>query len=669
MRAWARRGLLALACFVSPLAAAAQLSLDVGDLDFPGGHAKGIRFSFTPWGSGPGTLQAEALQVAGRDLGPVRVECARLLVGAVIECQQGRLASPRAGAPGWAVRLRYESGTAALDLTVSPARGERWLVKSRRAAGARETVFEVQSGQLARLTMLWPALEGFSPAGVFNGRATLAGPKDDRRLAVSGTFEGVSFATPEGREAGEKIVAGVSLSANFSSGIWQGQGAARWRAGELYVEPVYLAAGAGKMEPTLSLRAQLAGGVLSLSDIDLDLGDAGRWSGRMSWDLASGQWRAGQVQSDWLALGALGPMVINPWLARVTPQKVTWGGRVKVSAERVEGGWQAAAGELDGVGVSVGERDGHALLGLEGLRGSLAWRADASTRNPLQIDAIRLGALQSGAFSLPIEVTPRGVSVAAVEVPLLDGALVGESITLERHAQGWAGEATLSTRPVSMALLTQALGLPPMSGVFSASLPRLRSRDGVLSTEGAVVVTAFDGFISMTGLKVFEPFGRTPRLFADIEARNLDLALMTEAYQFGSITGRLDVEARQLELQDWQPHAFLVTARSSPGDYPRRISQRAVENLTALGGGSAQAVLQRGMLSLFKDFGYRRLGVSCVLKDGVCLMDGTGRATDGGFLIVEGGGVPALNVVGYNRVVDWGELVSRLKRVVAQEKK
>jgi len=37
---------------------------------------------------------------------------------------------------------------------------------------------------------------------------------------------------------------------------------------------------------------------------------------------------------------------------------------------------------------------------------------------------------------------------------------------------------------------------------------------------------------------------------------------------------------------------------------------------------------------------------------------------DGGFPIVRGGGIPALDVIGYNRRVDWQELVDRIQRVI-----
>ena len=34
-----------------------------------------------------------------------------------------------------------------------------------------------------------------------------------------------------------------------------------------------------------------------------------------------------------------------------------------------------------------------------------------------------------------------------------------------------------------------------------------------------------------------------------------------------------------------------------------------------------------------------------------------------GYVIVKGGGIPSINVLGYNRKVGWDELIDRLKRV------
>ena len=91
-----------------------------------------------------------------------------------------------------------------------------------------------------------------------------------------------------------------------------------------------------------------------------------------------------------------------------------------------------------------------------------------------------------------------------------------------------------------------------------------------------------------------------------------------------------------------------------------RISQKAVNNLTSVGGGGIAGGLQGTVLKLFKTFGYRRIGLSCTLKGDVCSMGGLGPTKDG-YTIVEGSGLPRLTVVGHQREVDWPTLVRRLK--------
>ena len=55
-----------------------------------------------------------------------------------------------------------------------------------------------------------------------------------------------------------------------------------------------------------------------------------------------------------------------------------------------------------------------------------------------------------------------------------------------------------------------------------------------------------------------------------------------------------------------------------------------------------------------------------MLRDGVCAMGGitAPSADQDSFVIVRGGGIPALDVIGYNSRVDWNELLDRLQRVL-----
>ena len=92
----------------------------------------------------------------------------------------------------------------------------------------------------------------------------------------------------------------------------------------------------------------------------------------------------------------------------------------------------------------------------------------------------------------------------------------------------------------------------------------------------------------------------------------------------------------------------------------QRISQKAVRDISEVGGSGLMAGLQNQVLKIFDDFGYEKIGISCKLKDNICAMDGIGSAGDG-YIIVAGGGLPRIQVVGFRRRVDWPTLMSRLK--------
>jgi hypothetical protein len=146
-------------------------------------------------------------------------------------------------------------------------------------------------------------------------------------------------------------------------------------------------------------------------------------------------------------------------------------------------------------------------------------------------------------------------------------------------------------------------------------------------------------------------------LAADVSLRQLDLAAVTSVFDFGSITGPLQGSIDNLRLVDWKPVAFDARLLADQGG---RISQRAVNNLTSVGGGGIAAGLQGAVLKLFKTFGYKRIGLNCTLAGTVCHMSGLENAGDG-YTIVDGSGLPHLEVIGHQHEVDWPTLVNRLK--------
>jgi hypothetical protein len=219
-----------------------------------------------------------------------------------------------------------------------------------------------------------------------------------------------------------------------------------------------------------------------------------------------------------------------------------------------------------------------------------------------------------------------------------------------------------------MVQLTQALETPVMYGSLSGIIPDVRYRRGTLQMDGALSIGVFDGTVSASKVELIEPFGRAPRLHADIDMKNLDLELLTRTFDFGTMTGRIDASVRGLELVDWEPVRLDMRIESSAGSYPKRISQRAVQNISALGGAGAAAAIQRSFLRFFDQFSYQKIGLSCRLSNNVCEMEGVENAPQG-YVIVKGGGIPSISVIGYNRHVNWSELVDRLKRITQENVK
>ena len=150
---------------------------------------------------------------------------------------------------------------------------------------------------------------------------------------------------------------------------------------------------------------------------------------------------------------------------------------------------------------------------------------------------------------------------------------------------------------------------------------------------------------------------------ADIHFENFDLDKLTSAFSFGGMSGRLDGKVEALRLVDWSPVAFDAELRSDQGG---RMSYKAVNDVTALGGGGGLgANLQTMALKMFDTFGYRRLGIRCTLAAEICTMGGiedgaaAGSAADS-YTIVEGSGIPRIEIIGHRRRVAWPTLVDRL---------
>ncbi len=580
-----------------------------------------------------------ALQCSALHLAPQGVSCAR-----------GQIFFVRA----MPVRFRYRSVARRLRVVIAPARDESWALDARFLAAGWQATVDVRNGRLDRLSP-WlasrlPHPTGGRVTGSLSARGGVAGPV---RLGADLRLEQAAFSDASGLHAGDKLSGSLQASAIRQVGRWAWTAQVDYRQGEVFWQPFYLAKGGTRLEAQGTWDPQtvaVADGRLAMAGVG-----SAHFSGR--WNRLKGKLQALDVQASNVQLAQAYP-VVQPLYAGTALGNLVLAGEADVHWLYQDG--QAQQFDLALRGASLADKS-HAFA-FQGVTAQIPWSRVAPTAASIRIKQGRVFNLPLGGMDVPLALKGTSVRAPHLSIPILNGQLAVNNLYAERTQGGWQGGFSGTLSPLSMADLTRALKLPVMHGDLSGVIPEVAYRQGRLALNGALLVRVFDGSIAVTHLALQDPLGPAPQLQADLYMHRLDLGLLTRAFSFGHIQGRIDATVDHLHLADWRPVAFDARIASSPGNYVREISQRAVQNITELGGASPSAVLERGFLGFFKQFRYRRIGLSCVLRNGICYMDGI-KEVPNGYVIVEGGGIPAITVIGYNHFVDWDVLIDRLKRI------
>lgn len=647
-----RRTLLVLcvlgAAAAPPLAARGQeLTLSIGDFQAPGFSAQRLRGSLKGAKLRELALEIDQLTLAGRTWRKVRLACPELeLAGARVACRRGVL---EAGEK-IPVAFTYSTDTRDFVVELEPAPGETWRMSGRAAGAQTAADVRIDKGRIERFASWLPAAAPRVSAGHASGTVSLRNGVASARLAI----EGLAFSDASGLHAGEKIGATLEADATAQGEGWRWTARLAWGAGAVFWQPLFIA-GKGQQ---LHLEGTTGRAITAVPQGRLELPGIGAVEFTAQWNHAKGALVALDARSARLRVEALYEDIAKGFLQGTALADLRVEGDASLAASLVGGELTAIDAEVRGVSFEDRQR----RFGLFGATGKVSWHRDEARAGEIVIEGAEFLKLPIGAVKVPLSLRGRSVTVGSVRVPILDGALVLRDFQAGAGEAGWGWRFSGELAPVSMAQLTQTLDLPLMRGSVAGVIPAVHYQRGTLAMDGTLAIRVFDGMVSASNVRLIEPFARAPRLHADVEMRDLDLELLTGTFDFGTITGRIDARVQGLELVDWQPVRFDARFESSPGSYSRKISQRAVQNISALGGAGAAAAIQRSFLRFFDQFGYDRLGLSCRLENNVCEMDGIERAPQG-YIIVKGGGVPAISVIGYNHRVDWGELVERLKRI------
>jgi hypothetical protein len=497
---------------------------------------------------------------------------------------------------------------------------------------------------------------------VWSGRTTTGRVDADLALDLlnegvqaAGQFalDGAGFDSPGGKLAGQKLSGNGRLGIDSHAGNTSIDLDASLRGGEILLGPLYAALPAHPVQLSLTARSQK--GALTMPRLRLTDPDALQLEGELGFN-ANGDLTELQMSRFNARFPAAYERYGKGWLRTLGIDGLVSAGEVSGSVALDGKGPTAFTLQTSGLDLSFAQ----GRLGVTGLHGALDWSASGdrpSTRlgwRGLQVYRIPNGAAEGSwrtrAGALTLE--------KPLAIPVLDGQFRVQSLAWKpAAATGERLQTSLALTQIDMAALCRALGWPEFKGTVGGAVPSMRYVDDRVEMGGGLSLNVFDGFVDITRMTVSQPFGNAPVLTGNIALRQLDLALLTSVFDFGSITGRLNGALDELRLVAWKPAAFKASFVADQGG---RISQKAVNNLTAVGGGGLAGGLQGTVLKIFKTFGYKRIGLTCVLKGDVCSMGGLGTAKDG-YTIVEGSGLPRLTVVGHQREVDWPTLVRRLQ--------
>ncbi len=670
----------------TPTWAISLLELDIGDVAGADWHVRSARFALQQENDGSFSARLRIAEAASEAVGEtwtnIEVSCPELDVTAsAIRCDdaQIRADSESLGPQILTGRLGFDLDGTDVSIAIEGGSiaGSTIRISAEHVDGSWRGELDLPDVDLSRVLALiaryLPDENTLDMTGalavVLHAEGTAATPD---QIGLKLDARNVTASNKAGTMATDSLDATLRLEASRDGPVWRGHVEQQADGGQAYAEPVFVDLGA------LGQRIEFTGSY----DIARELLDVDAWQFEQR-DVVSAQGSANLARTaDGLRLSRLVCEQLNaklpaafdiyarPYLFATPLDALESAGDIEARLVMVDGAPAALSAKLKD--VSIADKTGR--FEIAGANGDVRWRdPDINEAIPPDwpVDS-QIGWANATLMQLPAGAAEIAFVTRAEEfrltkpfrLPLLDGELaVNRLEILGTGSETMQLLFDASLEPVSLTALTSALGWPVFAGTLSGRLPSLSYRDGVVELGGKMEAELFGGTLQVDGLRIVQPFGNLPQLFADIRFSGLDLETLTETFSFGRITGHVNGEILDLQMLQWEPVAFDARLESTRKDTAkRRISQRAVENISSVSGGGAAAALSSGVMGFFEDFAYDALGIRCRLQDGICNMGGISKA-DTGYYIVRGRGLPRIDVIGYASRVDWARLVEQLKAI------
>ncbi|ABK44642.1 hypothetical protein Mmc1_2141 [Magnetococcus marinus MC-1] len=184
------------------------------------------------------------------------------------------------------------------------------------------------------------------------------------------------------------------------------------------------------------------------------------------------------------------------------------------------------------------------------------------------------------------------------------------------------------------------LGVPYVTGTLGGRLSEVRIDHGELSSKGTLHGRLWQGELAVAEPHIYDLFKAAPQWGARVQLRNGDLQQTSEQLQLGKIEGLWHLNLTNLRLQGLTPVRMQADFNGGPQHaQQQRVGAALLRNLAILAGQS-DAQIKAGVMSLFDQFRYTRLGGHLKLEEGMYTLTGFQDEYGSGPYLLRGGPYP-----------------------------
>ncbi len=483
-------------------------------------------------------------------------------------------------------------------------------------------------------------------------------------ILVTSIIKKLSFQAEKGNIAAESVDFELDLRATNKNGVWNWEHKNQIIKGEIYKAPIYFEI---KEEKPLNIKTKgiwQEGRRIEIQQASLMLPDAMKVNAEGIIKQRSGfEIESGIVSIYINDLHYLSTNYISPMIEQTSFEGIKLKGELVSKIELSN----SVISQVSSKFTDFTIHDDKQRIEIIDSQGEFNWsnNPDFSTPSNIHWDKLKIRAIPFESGQLDFLLSHKKIALLkSSAIPILGGMVNINQFNLQYKEDN---EPIVyfdgSIKNISLEQLSQVMDWTPLTGNISGNIPGVEYTNKTLKVNGVLQVDAFDGNIKINKLASSGLFTDSPKLYMDVEINYLDLNAITQKFEMGGIEGRLSGYINNLYLENWEPVTFYAWFGTPDNDDSRhRISQKAVENIASIGGGGAADVISKGFLRFFDTFGYDRLGFGCYLHQGVCQLMGV-EAAEQGYYIIKGGGLPRIDVIGYNLQVDWKVLMRRLSRI------